>query len=192
MKNRRILVAAFLCFAMLITAVGYATLSGHLTVKGIASYDKDAAEDGFVGNLEFTNASVDQSGSAASVSDEATATGQTATFTVRTLATAGEKAIFSYTLTNNNTVSARITVSATHDDGTTANPTTTFSAYQVEYIKVGDVQMQNPSATPAPEYLLPASQSVTVEVCIVLPDTPSTDIAEESYFLHLTATSVDP
>lgn len=191
MKNRRILVAAFLCFAMLITAVGYATLSGHLTVKGIASYDKDAAEDGFVGNLEFTNASVYQSGSAASVSDEATATEQTATFTVRTLATAGEKAIFRYTLTNNNTVSAKITVSATHDDGT-ANPTTTFSAYEVEYVKVGDVQMQNPSATPAPEYLLPASQSVTVEVCIVLPNTPGTDIAEESYFLHLIATSVDP
>lgn len=195
MKNRNIIIAAFLCLSMLVVGVGYATLTGHLTMEGSASYNKDAAEDGFIENIVFENAKVDKSGSAKSdsVQDEASANGNTATFTVRTLAAQNETAVFTYTLTNNNTVDANITINATHEDGF-ANPTDFKSEnyYKVTSVKVDSVayvtdQEANETAT----YTLNSGESVTVTVEVELVRTPAVEVTPENFYLHLTATSVD-
>ena len=102
MKNRKLLIAVFLCFAMLVTGIGYAALSGHLTVRGTATYNKSASQTGFIENIVFSDPLVVQSGSAASASlkDEASASAQIAIFNGRTLAVQHEQAIFTYKLTN--------------------------------------------------------------------------------------------
>jgi len=191
MKNRKLLIAVFLCFAMLVTGIGYATLSGHLSIDGRASYSKTAAETGFIENIVFSDAQVVGNGSAKNdtLKDEASASGQTATFTVRTLAAQDEVVTFTYKLTNNNTVDAIISVKPQHDD-TTSNPSTTFTYYEIVSLKVGSVEMKDTTTTDT--YTLPADGGeVTVTVIVDLKSTPTTDIAQETYFLHLTATSVD-
>lgn len=193
MKNRRILVAAFLCFAMLITAVGYATLSGHLTIEGRSSYDKDSAQSGFVGNLVFSDPQVVQSGSAQSDTnkDSASANAQTASFEVKTLAVQDETAVFSYTLTNENVVDAVITIEALHEDGD-PNPTTKGSYYTVDSITINNVafitgHLAQTSAT----VTIGAGESVTVKVTVSLDSTPTTTVTPENFYMHVTATSVD-
>lgn len=193
MKNRRILVAAFLCFAMLITAVGYATLSGHLTIEGRSSYNKDSAQSGFVGNLVFSNAQVLQSGSAQSDTnkDSASANEQTASFEVKTLAVQDETAVFSYELTNNNVVDAEITIVAQHDDGD-PNPSTKGSHYTVDSITINDVAfVSNHTAQTSATVTIGAGDSVTVKVTVSLDATPTTDVVPENFYMHVIATSVD-
>lgn len=197
MKNRKLLIAAFLCFAMIITGVGYAAVSGHLKINGTAAFDLDAAEDGFIENIVFSNATVSGGGSAqnATLVDEATADAQIATFAVKTLAVQGEKVTFTYTLTNNNVVDANITIKLLHDDGT-ANASTTFTLYQVDFVKVDNVTMFDGTLATdkiqdTAAFLLAAGGETTVTVQVSLTDTPSTNIATEDFRLHLTATSVD-
>ena len=198
MKNRRLLIAVFLCFAMLVTGVGYATLSGHLAFDGTASYNQGAAQAGFLENIYFSQGTVAKSGSAeapGSVEDEAVATTEnaipTAKFMVRTLAVQGEVAQFTYKLTNDNTVAANITVSATHDNGD-PNGDGSFTHYQIDYIQIDNVKfVENDAIMTANNYTLGAGQSVTVTVQVSLLDTPDTSIAQEGFYLHVTATSVD-
>ena len=203
MKNRKLLIAVFLCFAMLVTGIGYAALSGHLTVRGTATYNKSASQTGFIENIVFSDPLVVQSGSAASASlkDEASASAQIAIFNVRTLAVQHEQAIFTYKLTNKNLVDAVITVNAVHETGDT-NPSSTLTDFEIIEVSVqalegenviGEkVEMQNPNTSPAPTFTLEAGQSATVKVVIDLKETPESDIiVPETYFLHLTATQVD-
>ena len=191
MKNRRIVIAAFLCVAMLVVGVGYAALSGHLTLRGEASFNKDAAEDGFIENIVFSEAAVkDGTGGSAktdTIVDSATANMQEASFTVKTLAVQDESVTFTYKLTNNNLVAAYIDIHAMHDDGVTPNPTTTFNHYEVTSIKIDGTEMLATDAN----VTLAEGATVEVEVTVDLKSTPSTELTPETYFLHLTATSVD-
>ena len=193
MKNRRILVAAFLCFAMLITAVGYATLSGHLTIQGTSSYDKNTAQSGFIGNLVFSEPKVEQSGSAQSDTnkDSASVNGQTASFEVKTLAVQDETAVFSYKLTNNNVVDAEITIVAVHEDGD-PNPSDKGTYYTVDSITINDVAfITGHAAQTSATVTIGAGASVTVKVTVSLDSTPTTNVTPENFFMHVTATSVD-
>ena len=217
MKNRRLLIAVFLCFAMVVTGVGYATLSGHLTVRGTASFTKSAATTGFIEKILFSEAKVTRSGSAASTTlkDEASATGQIAVFNVRTLAVQGETAVFTYTLTNNNLVDAKITIKPQHDSTgegeAVSNPTDQLSAFDVDSITIEKIESGNAengytlSGEPATLwtdgtepvasavlYTIGAGEAAVVTVTVSLNRTPTADISvPETYFLHLTATSVD-
>lgn len=199
MKNRKLLIAAFLCFAMIITGVGYAAISGHLKINGTAAYNKVAAETGFIENIVFSNATIDENsgGSARNEqnTDAATAEGQEATFSVRTLAVQDEYVIFTYDLTNNNVVDANITIKVQHDDST-ANPSTTFSLYRVDFVKVDNVTMYDGTldtgkVQEAASFVLGSTETTTVTVKVSLTNTPSTNITTEDFRLHLTATSVD-
>ena len=199
MKNRKLLIAVFLCFAMVVTGIGYAAISGHLKINGTAVFDLDAAEDGFMENIVFDETVTITGGGSAKTEtliDEATASEQTATFSVRTLAVQGEFVIFEYTLTNNNIVDANITIRTTHDDGT-PNASSTFTLYEVDFVKVdgttlfdgtkeGEARFETGAS-----FLLEAGTSTTITVQVCLTDTPSTDIATEDFRLHLVATSVD-
>lgn len=217
MKNRKLVIAVFLCFALLVTGIGYATLSGHLTVRGTASFTKSAATTGFIEKILFSDAKVVQSGSAASATlkDEASATGQIAVFNVRTLAVQGETAIFTYTLTNTNLVDAKITIKPQHDatgeGDPESNPTDQFSNFDVDSITIekivsgnaetGYVLSGHPTTilvdgqTPNADtvlYTLEAKEAAVVTVTVSLNRTPAADIVvPETYFLHLTATSAD-
>ena len=128
MKNRKIVIVAFLLIAVLIVGVGYAALSAHLTIDGVASYNQQAAVDGLEGDLVFSDGKVIASGSAASATnvDEATVIeedGKTvAKFTVKTLATTEEVVTFQYTLTNTNPADVVLNIEPQHESGK-ANPT---------------------------------------------------------------------
>lgn len=210
MKNRRLLIAVFLCFAMLVTGVGYATLSGHITVQGESSFEKTAADKGFIENIFFHENDVDKesNGSADTLQNTASASGQTATFTVADLATRGETATFTYTLENTNTVGAYISIKATHDGGA-SNPKYTPNYFEVTVVCGGSndpnkVTMADTTITEedgvyegrynaneGKTYFLAAGATVEVVVTVTLNRTPSTNVTPESYFMHLTATSVD-
>ena len=198
MKNRRLIIVAFLVVAMLVTGVGYAALTGHLTVKGTATFNLDLAEDAFVQNLVFSDPTVTHSGSAAGSQlidvAEIGDSEQIATFKVKTLAAQNEYCVFEYTLTNNGTVDAILTIKALHDDGVTANPTQ-FSHYDVDvtidnvaYLIKDDVQGSATFTLNHEE----GQNSVTVIVTVTMNETPSASfVADETFALHIVATSAD-
>ena len=196
MKNRNIFIAVFLCLSLLVVGVGYATLSGHLSISGSAYFDKEAAQEGFIENIIFDEKVNITSTGAAAVADEATASGQTATFTVRSLAAQNETVTFEYTLTNENTVDALITIKAQHDDTPpTPNPTTNFDYYQVRSITVGgNAMVVDDAAQTEVSFQLGNKDSgnnvTTVVVVVELVKTPAA-IVSESFAMHLVATSVD-
>ena len=195
MKNRRMLIAVFMCFAMLFVGIGYAQLVGHLTIRGASSYNKEAAEDGFTENLVFSNPEIIGGGSAAmeGVADDATASEQEATFTVRTLAVQNERVSFQYTLTNGNTVDVEVTMEALHEDGS-ANPSPLPEPnfYKVESVVVDtETMVEDHERVEAATCMISAGDSVTVTVTVVMIDTPETEVIPENFYMHLTATSVD-
>ena len=155
------------------------------------------------------------------VQDTATAINQTATFSVATLATQGETATFTYTIENYNTVAAQISINAFHDGGATnpkgtlnyfdisvvcndvematgvttstgegENKTynTTYTANS-ELDEVDKAALLIPAASGTSEDAVPGT--ITVVVTVNLNRTPSTNVTPETFFMHLTATSVD-
>ena len=202
MKNRKIVIIAFLLIAVLIVGVGYAALAAHLTVDGVASYNEAAAVDGLEGDLIFSDAKVITSGSAKSATnvDEATVLeedGKTiAKFTVKTLATTEEAVVLQYTLTNTNPADVVLNIEPTHESGK-ANPT----YFQDNFFEFSSVKVfadeDAVTAGNGTELLgdrtknvpLAAGDSVIVQVTIVLKDLPeSGNIDAETFYLHITAT----
>ena len=202
MKNRKIVIIAFLCAAVMIVGVGYAALAAHLAVDGVASYNQQAAVDGLEGDLIFSDAEVLQSGSAQSATnvDEATVAeedGKTvAKFTVKTLATTEEVVVFQYTLTNTNPADVVLNIEPTHESGK-ANPT----YFQDNFFEFASVKVfadeDAVAAGNGVELLgdktktmdLVAGDSVIVQVTVALKDLPeSGNIDAETFYLHITAT----
>lgn len=204
MKNRRIVIALFLCLAMLVVGVGYAALTAHLAVDGVGNYNLTAAEEGLEGDLIFSAPSVVKSGTAASASvkDEAIVdtdeeTGKTtAKFTVNTLATTEDIAVFQYTLTNENVADVVLSISATHENGK-ANPTyVQDNFFSFAEINVYADETAALAGTGATQLLgtentvdLASGQSVIVQVVVSLNRLPDAgNISNENFYLHITAT----
>ena len=202
MKNRKIVIIAFLCAAVMIVGVGYAALAAHLKVDGVASYNQQAAVDGLEGDLIFSDAEVIKSGSAQSATnvDEATVVdedGKTvAKFTVKTLANTEEEVVFQYTLTNTNPADVVLNIEPQHESGK-ANPTYfqdnffEFSSIKVfadeEAVEAGTGTELCGDRTQ--NVALVSGDSVIVQVTIVLNDLPENgNIDAESFYLHITAT----
>ena len=205
MKNRRIIIAAFLCLAVLITGVGYAALTAHILVDGTGSYNMNAAQEGLELDLVFVedSAKVIQSGTAASTSvvdtvaivkDENNKT--SAKFEVNTLATLQDEAIFQYTLKNNNEADVDLTIEPLH---TTGKPNPSYSDGNFFYFTEVTVYASEEDAVAgtngvnllddSASYELEAGASAVIRVNVKLTSVPSANTSKpESLWLHISAT----
>ena len=203
MKNRRIIIAAFLCCAMLLVGVGYAALTAHLTVEGSGNYNMDAAVEGLELDLIFSEPKVIASGTAKSntVEDVAEVTTDAAgksvaSFTVNTLAVLDDEAVFEYVLTNTNASDVTLNISPTHDNGK-ANPTyvqDNFYEFTALYVYADEAAVAAGNGTDiladaSNTVDLVAGDSVVIRVHVKLNSIPSQgNITNEQFYLHISAT----
>lgn len=112
MRKKKSFAALALVVAVLILGVGYAISSLDLKVNGDVTITPD--DSNF--SVLFTDATVDGTGNTASVGD-----GKTATLSVKSLKTVGDKVVATYTITNKSKAGidaalAGLTVTPTEDD----------------------------------------------------------------------------
>lgn len=179
MKKRNLVIVAFMLVAAMTIGVGYANLTTTLALRGTASYDHTEATDEFASNIIFTAADVTQSGSLTEVTDTATIStdGKAVDFSVKTLATTSDKAIFKFTITNQSNVAATVKINANKVDGST-NPSSTEDYYQFSY-----------SGLDANGVVLQPNGTVDVEVTVSLSRQPTSNVAQETWNLQIFATS---
>lgn len=98
MKKKKSFVALALVCAVLVLGIGYALTTIDLKVNGDITVSPD--DSNF--DVNFTAASITTTGSLADQTDTATkGDGKTATLSVKSLKTVGEKVVAEYTITNN-------------------------------------------------------------------------------------------
>ena len=98
MKKKKSFVALALVVAVLVLGVGYALTTIDLKVNGDITVSPD--DSNF--DVNFTDAKITTAGTLAGQTDAATkGDGKTATLSVKTLKTVGEKVVVEYTITNN-------------------------------------------------------------------------------------------
>ena len=179
MKNRKIIVTAFLLVAALMLGVGYAALTDTLTIIGNAHIDTDVANATFDSKVYFTAAEATSTTGTGTVADVASFTPDDATFTANKLATVGQKSVFTFTITNDSSVDAVISVSANKLSGD-VNPTNSNEdKFTVTYAYPQGMNVAKQGGT--------ITVVVTVEVA-----EPVTSATSASFGIELTATSVDP
>ena len=205
MKNRKILIAAFLSVAMLVTGIGYAAVSGFINIIGTATFDVDASSSAFIENIVFSNPSVAEKepaidGAATAGTDVASALKQTAEFTIKSLATKGDSTTFLYDIKNYNKVDANVTVVGTANNPLFGN---TFS----EFFRVDSITLKNKETNTVTSFVtnnntlsteaifnLAAGQTAELSVTVSLIKTPTANIVESdgvTYSLSLTATAAE-
>lgn len=167
MKNRKTVVVAFLLAAVMLLGVGYAALTDVLDITGSADVNQSAAEEAFNEDVHFSAAVANQSGNTASINTD---NNDKASFTANTLKGKGDKATFTYTITNAGDVDAKVTPSIS------SNTNPTFFKYYSDW----DGETKD----------LAAGASITYTVTIELLETP-TETISGSCIIELTAVSVD-
>ena len=118
MKKKKSFVALALVVAVLVLGVGYALTTIELKVNGDITVSPD--DSNF--DVNFTDASITTTGTLTGKTDTADkGNGKTATLSVKTLKTVGEKVVAEYTITNNSKAGINATLSnptATQTDDT--------------------------------------------------------------------------
>ena len=108
MKKKKSFVALALFVAVLVLGVGYALTTIDLKVNGDITVSPD--DSNF--DVNFTDAKITTTGSLAGQTDVATkGDGKTATLSVKSLKTVGEKVVAEYTITNNSKAGINATLS---------------------------------------------------------------------------------
>lgn len=108
MKKKKSFVALALVVAVLVLGVGYALTTIELKVNGDITVSPD--DSNF--DVNFTDAKITTNGTLADQTDAATkGDGKTATLSVKSLKTVGEKVIAEYTITNNSKAGINATLS---------------------------------------------------------------------------------
>ena len=121
MKNRKIVVVAFMLIAVLLLGVGYAALTTTLTVIGNAHIDMAQAGENFDERIYFSVAEpVSSTGTGSTADTAAGVGGDDATFTANRLATKGEVSTFLFTIQNDSNVPATITIKEESNTNETA------------------------------------------------------------------------
>lgn len=115
MKKKKSFVALALVVAVLVLGVGYALTTIDLKIDG----DINISPDDSNFDVNFTAATITTTGTAVGKTDVATeGDGKTATLSVKSLKTVGEKVIAEYTITNNSKAGINATLT---------NPTATLT-----------------------------------------------------------------
>lgn len=108
MKKKKSFVALALVVAVLVLGVGYALTTIDLKVNGDITVSPD--DSNF--DVNFTDAKITTAGTLTGKTDTADkGNGKTATLSVKTLKTVGEKVIAEYTITNNSKAGINATLS---------------------------------------------------------------------------------
>lgn len=116
MKKKKSFVALALVVAVLVLGVGYALTTIDLKVNGDITVSPD--DSNF--DVNFTDAKITTAGTLAGQTDAATKVdGKTATLSVKSLKTVGEKVVAEYTITNNS--KAGINATLTNPTATQTN-----------------------------------------------------------------------
>lgn len=102
MKNRKIVVVAFLLIAVLLLGVGYAALTDTLTIAGQGNVNTDKAQEKLNDDVYFTLAKAESTTGTSGVADTASilADNDRASFTANSLALGGETATFTFVVSN--------------------------------------------------------------------------------------------
>ena len=182
MKNRRIVIVAFMLIAVLVMGIGYSALTDNLFIKGEASLITTSAQSNFDEDVYFSAATVvEKTGSnyVAGTTEDSAVIGSTdndsATFYVKTLGNKDEYVTFKFTITNN---SAEFDASIALDTG---YPQTTNSAFTITYSTDADSVVTD-------NITCAAGGTVDVYVTVTLNNTPSENTTS-AFNVNLTATS---
>lgn len=179
MKNRKIIVVAFMLCATLLLGIGYAALTDTLTIIGNAHIDVDKANQTFDGKVYFSGSAASSSTGTGTEDDVASHTSDDATFTANKLAVVGEKSVFTFTITNDSNVDANISVATTKLSGA-ANPSNSNEdKFTVEYAYPDGMSVAKNGGT------------ITVVITVTVAE-PVTSATSATFGIELTATSVDP
>ena len=168
MKNRKSVIVAFLLVAVMLLGVGYAALTDVLDITGTADVNQSAAEESFNEDIYFSAAAANETGNTASVNAD---NNDKASFTANTLKGKGDKATFTFTITNNGDVNADITPKLNASLGNT----------QPDYFTVT-------SDWDGATKTLDAGAEITYTITVELIKTP-TETISGSFLVELTAVS---
>ena len=126
MKNRRTVVVAFLLVAVMLLGIGYAALTDTLTLIGNANIDLQQAGVNYDKKVYFSAAEVVSSPNTAVDTVSGVGTDD-ATYSVHSLATMGDTAIFKFTIKNESNVPVVIEIPnkklSGQDNNSNSNPT---------------------------------------------------------------------
>lgn len=170
MKNRKIVVVAFLLIAMLLLGVGYAALTDVLDITGSADVNQSAAEEAYNEDIHFSAAVANQAGNTASVNAD---NNDKASFTASTLKGKDDAVTFTFTIVNEGDIDAVVTPTLNAATGNT----------KPEYFEITS-DWDGTSKT------LAAGASITYTVTVKLLQTP-TETISGSFLIELTAVSAD-
>lgn len=180
MKNRRIVIVAFLLVAVLVMGIGYAALSDNLFIKGEATLAATSAQASFEDDIYFKEVSV-KSTTGTAGKDDTIAIGATdndsATFHIYSLGQKDEVVVFKFTIANDSTEFDAV---VSLDSGF---PTTTDSTnFTITYSIADDGTVNEGPIT------CPKSSTVDVYVTVLLKNSP-TENQTAAFNVNLTATS---
>ena len=167
MKNRKLVIVAFLVIATLLLGVGYAALTDVLDITGSADVNQSAAEEAFNEDIYFSGAVANETGNTASVNAD---NNDKASFTANTLKGKGDKATFTFTINNDGDLDAVVTPSISSNTNTA-------------YFSISSDWNGQPKT-------IPAGGSLTYTVTMELIETPQETISG-SCIIELTAVSQD-
>ena len=170
MKNRKIVVVAFLLIAAMLLGVGYAALSDTLDITGSADVNQSAAEEAFNEDIYFSAAVANEAGNTASVNAD---NSDKASFTAATLKGKDDQVTFTFTIANDGDVAAKVTPKLNATLGNTLP----------EYF---EITSDWDGATKD----LAAHSEITYTVYVKLLKTP-TETISASFLVELSAVSVD-
>ena len=164
MKNRRIVLIAFMLVSVCLMGIGFAAYSTTLAINGTTAVSAEAVE--FTEDVRFTSVtSSNEAFGTATVGD-----GQTATFTVDGMTAYNDRVQFTYTITNNSDFDVNIEIT-THPTPATPSKCTVTTALSANTIVAGD--------------------SITATVTVVLNENVTTAVDPINWTIEYTATSVD-
>lgn len=147
MKNRRLVIGAFLMVAVLSLGVGFAALSDTLSVGGTAAYSPEAAADEFNADVYFVSPAVDTGASTCEKTDSiqvaVEADGADAndklTITVGedAFTSAGQVAVIKVTVQNDSTDAVSVSLDADAENTTNIEGVFTIAVTGVDTIEAG-------------------------------------------------------
>jgi hypothetical protein len=165
MKKRRIIILAFMLIAVMVVGIGFAAYSTTLAIHGTTAVSAEALQ--FTEDVQFTSVtSSNEAFGTATIGD-----GQTATFKVDGMTQYNDRVQFTYTITNGSSYDVDIAIT-THPTPASPSKCTVTTALSASTI--------------------PAGQSITATVTVVLNETVTAAIDPINWTIEYTATSVDP
>ena len=167
MKNRRIVVVAFLLAAVLLLGVGYAALTDTLDITGSADVDLTGLNAEFEEDIYFSAAVANEGApNTASVNAD---NNDKASFSAKSLKAKGDEATFTFTINND----------SAHDVVVTPKLNATLGNTNTEYFAI-ESDWDGASKT------VPAGTTITYTVTIELIK-DATDAISGSFLVELTA-----